>query len=362
MRIGIAPLVTIPATEGGGVMPLVPRDGTPWSIVSTDPRFEAMGQALVLLESRPEDEAAHAAYGFAPLTRDLTDLTTLWAQRRNGDGTAPARRGAVAALRAAKTSQARHVAHMRMIDAVTEGREGVRVLRRATDEIVRREVALIEASYFPSRDDPGIHAAIIASDGFSGTAGDNIDGRVMDAAGGGAADTWGKCGYAGGGSGAQIVAGNKANRTSDNTIIYDATASNIADQWSSILIVGSVSTAMRGAACRINPAGGDRGYAADTGYGGGTPRLMKMTSGGYSFFGSGGSVAAGDTEMLEMEGTTGTAVVNGVDQVSGTDSAIATGVGGAEWFWAGEIDNFVWGDLASATIFPTTQLLLGAGG
>lgn len=358
MRIGVAPLVSLPPDEGGGIAPRVPRDGTPWSIVSADPRWSAQGQALVLLESRPEQEAAHAAYGFAPLTDRLSDLVTLWAQRRGGDGTARSRLVAVSALRAARTAAARKSAHRAMLASIEESRASVRHLRGQCEKVIAREVRRIEREYFVGPDAPGIRAAIIASDGFSGTAGTSLSGRAMDAAGGGAADVWALVGFDSQGSpGAEIVASDRANRTADQTIAYDNTASAIGDQYASCVVLTTVSTSMRGPAVRVQPGNANRGYSADTGFSGGTPRLWLMQSTGYSFFGSGGTVAAGDTLMCEMEGTTGTAVVNGVDQCSGTSAAISTGVGGIMWFWAGLIDDWVWGSIGSAATAKNLTLL-----
>lgn len=161
--------------------------------------------------------------------------------------------------------------------------------------------------------------AVVSSDGFSGTSAD-INGRTMDAAGGGSANTWSLDAIDSGGVsvGSGVCAFN-----GNNAQAHDSTATAAADMRVSCKLTGA--SAHGGVLARWNGTG-DYYLGLCTMPDG---KIFSRVSGSYSLLGTGGSFATNDVIGLTVVGTALSLQKNGTDVITGiTDSSFATGYAG----------------------------------
>jgi hypothetical protein len=204
---------------------------------------------------------------------------------------------------------------------------------------------------------PGVVGLTLqASDGFSGTNGDPIDGRTMDAAGGGAAHTWNVI-TAYSTAVSMEINGNTCKSTNNYQWAYDDTMAAVDEGDSEATLDATGDLRNNGPATRM---GGTTQYGYEFWPFSGTHQLFKsdtdlLTS-------AGGSVADNDVMLTSSSGSSHTCKLNGTTVLGpATDSTWATGkLGVAQYRTGSYIDDWV-GYYNSAGGAPKFLTLLGVG-
>jgi hypothetical protein len=175
----------------------------------------------------------------------------------------------------------------------------------------------------------GIVAAlsVVSSDGFSGTSA-SLSGRTMDAALGGAANTWGLSGSIAVGSGVATGSGG-------GNYGYDATASAVDIQRATVKTLTDVNVG-----CTVRYIDNSSNYFGWRN--GSNQAQIYITNGGPSALSTNGTFSDNDTMALDADGDQLTLLKNGSAQVGPvTDATWATGVGGIRVDTA-SLDDFVY--------------------
>lgn len=192
-------------------------------------------------------------------------------------------------------------------------------LRRVPEMVAayRERAEVVERQWFTRPD--GITGLMVqASDGFSGTTGASADGRVMDAAGGGAADTWAVT------SGTWTIDTNRLKDTGGAfSIIRDSSMSAVGR----LRVTATKDTGRAiGPALRVSGASNNHCYSGWENHG----DILSHTP-GFTYLATGAHApwVAGEIQTLDGDGSSISALRNG-SLCAGpvTDTAIATGRAG----------------------------------
>lgn len=275
-----------------------------------------MGMAVVWLDVTEPEALDLARNGLA-----LVDRAMSWAPRQDAFLRAPAKNAGE--LASAHAESLRNTPHARARLAA-EFRTTLKLGRSARDDF---EGAYTEVADYAVRSWAGdtippdalVGMAVLASDGFSGTTGASADGRTMDAAGGGSADTWAAS------SGTWEIDGNSLKVASGGAfqIIYDSTMPELADQTIGVTKGTGRAT---GPMARVSGAGNNYGYAGWENAG----DILRLNP-GYAYLASGAHDpwATSDLQVIVVAGTS-ISMYRGASLTAGpvTDSTIATGRAG----------------------------------
>ncbi len=153
-------------------------------------------------------------------------------------------------------------------------------------------------------------------DAFTAADATNLDGRTMT----GGTGVWTKVG------GTWEVHSNHGRETSgvSDRYLYDSAASAVDKQRVEMVAVSNLDI---GPMCRFGTTGGVDGYLMYLLFTNGNVILYRIDNGALTNIASGGNAQAGDTVMIEADGSTITCYVNGVSVCNASDSTYATGVG-----------------------------------